>query len=243
MIHTFFFSHSTSLMIVFITVEKMKTLITAHSGSDNTPDNSLEFVSYALKTSADALEIDVRKLNGKLVISHDEASDNLPTLQDAFSLVIQHPSMKVNCDLKESNLELEVCQLAASNHLEKRLILTGTVNADLFPMHEFPDVQVYLNIELYVPNLYLNYREIPDFELKAAEEILKVCHRSKINTVNINQVIVTRRFIEILKKEGVGISAWTVDIPLEMDWFFSKGVTNMTTRNLAVALKRRLDQK
>ena len=72
---------------------------------------------------------------------------------------------------------------------------------------------------------------------------MKVCHRSKIDTVNINQVIVTRRFIEILKKGGIGISAWTVDHPLEMDWFFAKGVTNLTTRNLTVALKKRQSNK
>ena len=219
------------------------TLITAHSGADKTPDNSLEFVSYALTTKADTLEIDVRKLNGNLVISHDEASDKFPSLQDVFSLVSKHPTMNINCDLKEQNLELDVCRLAATNHLEKRIILTGTVNADLFPLSEFPDVRVYLNIELYVPNLYLNYREIPDFELTAAEEILKVCHRSKINTVNINQLIVTRRFIETLKKEGVGISAWTVDNPLEMDWVFAKGIVNLTTRNLAVALEKRQNLK
>lgn len=219
------------------------TLITAHSGADKTLDNSLEFVSYALTTEANALEVDVRKLNGQLVISHDETSENLPTLQDVFSLVSKHPTMKVNCDLKEENIEIDVCKLASTFHLERRIILTGTVNADLFPLFEYPDVQVYLNIELYVKNLYLNYREIPDFELTAADEILKVCHRSKIQTVNINQVIVTRRFIETLKKGGVGISAWTVDHPLEMEWFFAKGITNLTTRNLAVALEKRKEKK
>ena len=40
--------------------DKITTNITAHSGSDGTPDNSMEFVHYALTTSADALEIDVR---------------------------------------------------------------------------------------------------------------------------------------------------------------------------------------
>ena len=31
-------------------------LLTAHSGADNRPDNSLEFVDYALRSDADALE-------------------------------------------------------------------------------------------------------------------------------------------------------------------------------------------
>ena len=33
-----------------------KTLITAHSGADDTPDNSLAFVRYALTLPVDALE-------------------------------------------------------------------------------------------------------------------------------------------------------------------------------------------
>ena len=37
-----------------------KTLITAHSGADGTPDNSMEFVRYALTRQADVLEVDVR---------------------------------------------------------------------------------------------------------------------------------------------------------------------------------------
>lgn len=37
------------------------TLITAHSGADGTCENSMEFVYYALTTSADVLELDVRR--------------------------------------------------------------------------------------------------------------------------------------------------------------------------------------
>ena len=36
----------------------MKTQITAHTGAEGRPDNSLEFVSYALACGADALEVD-----------------------------------------------------------------------------------------------------------------------------------------------------------------------------------------
>ena len=38
-----------------------KTLITAHSGADGTPDNSMEFVRYALTLPVDAFEVDVRR--------------------------------------------------------------------------------------------------------------------------------------------------------------------------------------
>ena len=39
-------------------------MITAHSGCDETPENSLEFLRTALQSEADAVEVDVRK-NGE----------------------------------------------------------------------------------------------------------------------------------------------------------------------------------
>lgn len=217
----------------------MKTTITAHSGSDGTPDNSLEFVKYALTTNADALEIDIRKRDNQLLITHDVTDEALPTLDQVFQLVSNHPTMKVNCDLKEPNLELDVCKLAKSFNLEKRIILSGTVDADLNPIKDFPDVEIYVNIENYVPNLYLNYREIPDFEIQAADQICKVCQARNIHTININEVLVTRRFIELLKASGIGVSAWTVNHPLSIQWFLSKGITNITTRSPKKALEIR----
>lgn len=48
-------------------------IITAHSGCDGTEDNSLEFVTYALRSEAGCLEVDVRKgQDGDLILSHDD---------------------------------------------------------------------------------------------------------------------------------------------------------------------------
>ena len=56
-----------------------KTQITAHSGSDGTPDNSLACVRYALSTDADAFEVDVRRLSdGTLALGHDAADHTAP---------------------------------------------------------------------------------------------------------------------------------------------------------------------
>lgn len=41
-------------------MEQKKTLITAHSGADGTPENSMEFVRHVLAAQADVLEVDVR---------------------------------------------------------------------------------------------------------------------------------------------------------------------------------------
>ena len=109
-------------------------LITAHSGCDGTPDNSLEFVRHALQTNADALEVDVRKTeNGGLAISHDPiaADQDAPTLQAVFSLVAP-TEKKINCDLKEPDLEEAVIGLAREQGLLQRLIFSGTVSLERF---------------------------------------------------------------------------------------------------------------
>lgn len=219
-----------------------KTLITAHSGSDGTPDNSLACVEYALSTAADAFEVDVRRLSdGTLALGHDAADHTAPTLREVFTLAAAKPGVRVNCDLKERGLEPDVAALAAECGMSGRLIFSGSVDAGIFAAHpELHDcAEVYLNIEEYVPDLYLNYRNIPDFELTAAQTITRVCREHGISTVNMNQVLITRRFIETLHENGIALSAWTVNEELFLDWFLGEDVRNITTRKPALALRLR----
>ncbi len=220
----------------------MKTLITAHSGADGYPDNSLAFVDYALQSGADALEIDVRRgAAGELMLGHDAPAADAPALREALRRVAAHPAVRLNCDLKEPGLEEAVCDAAREYGLAGRVILTGTVDAErcarLARLRE--TAEVWLNIEEYVPRFYYNYREIPDFELRAAEEIAAVCARCEIGTVNMNQALVTRRFLENLAARGVGLSAWTVNDEESLRWFFARGAANVTTRTARTALRLR----
>ena len=216
-------------------------LLTAHSGADGTMDNSLAFVRYALSTGADAFEVDIRRDGDTLVLGHDEASASAPRLSEVLAMAASHPSMKINCDLKQPGLEIEVMRLAAATGMSGRVIFSGTVDADLFARDPALSrcAEVYLNIEEYVPGLYWGWRDDPDFELRAAEEIAAVSTRSGIRTVNIYQGLVTRRFLDRLRREGLGVSAWTVDDPNTQEWFFRQDIHNMTTRRIAFAVARR----
>lgn len=223
------------------------TKITAHSGAEHTADNSLDFVRYALGLAVDALEVDVRRrADGVLALGHDAADEKSPTLQEVFALVAAHPSMCINCDLKMPGLEREVAALAQQAGLAGRLIFSGTVDAAACAadpaLHE--QAEIYLNIEEHVPDLYVNYRNIPDFELQAAAEIVAVCKRYDVRTVNINQVLVTRRLVRTLAQEGLELSAWTVNEDSELRWFLENSMRNITTRepSLALALRDRQAQ-
>ena len=210
------------------------TKITAHSGAEHTADNSLDFVRYALGLAVDALEVDVRRrADGVLALGHDAADEKSPTLEEVFALVAAHPSMCINCDLKMPGLEREVAALAQQAGLIGRLIFPPAQSmlrpVPLNPaLHE--QAEIYLNIEEYVPDLYVNYRNIPDFELQAAAEITAVCKRYDVRTVNINQVLVTRRLVRTLAQEGLELSAWTVNEDSELRWFLENSMRNITTR-------------
>ena len=218
-------------------------MITAHSGTDNTPDNSLEFVRYALASQADALEVDIQRdpVSGELIITHDEElTGEYPRLRDVFALLAQHPSMRINCDLKPAGLELDVFDLAKEMGVANRLIYSGTV--DVFAFEKWPQlngVEIFLNLEEYVDNVYYNYRDIPDFELTAIETVCAVCKQHGIQTVNVNYNLVTRRFIQLLAKEGIKVSVWTVNGKHEINYFLTRGVYNLTTRKLRNALEIR----
>lgn len=224
---------------------EFRTVITTHSGADGTPDNSLAYVHHALFTKTDALEVDIHKnsSDGTLYIAHDRKSGGAPVLSEVFALLAEHPThppMKINCDLKEPGLEEDVYHLALQYGLAGRLIYSGTVDAGALSDPDLSrDVEVYLNLEEYVDHLYFRYRDIPDFELEAAKQILRVCGDSGARTVNVFYQIVTRRFIETLAAHDVGVSVWTVSEGPDIEYFLTRNVRNLTTRNPATALAAR----
>ena len=82
--------------------------ITAHSGCDGMPDNSMEFVRYALGSEGDCFEVDIRRnRNEELILSHDESTEMAVKLSQVFELLKERPdklkglSQSNWCDPKE----------------------------------------------------------------------------------------------------------------------------------------------
>ena len=107
----------------------MHTMITAHSGCEGRPDNSLEYVQYALHCGADALEVDVHPKDDGFYISHDPSDGAHPDLKDVFSL-IRGSGVKVNCDLKHPGIEHAVLTLAQACGVDEQLIFSGSVSLE-----------------------------------------------------------------------------------------------------------------
>lgn len=217
----------------------METMITAHSGADNTEENSIAFVRYALSGETDALEVDVRPdpESGLLTLGHDAVTGESPRLAEAFRLIAGKPGIFVNCDLKEYGIEYPVYELACAYGLEDRLIFSGSFGVGALAAH--PEIQkharVFLNIEEYVPDLYGTLKKDPSRIGGAAKKMAAVCRENRIDTVNAYYQLAVPVFQEILASDGIGVSVWTVNDEQEIRGFLERGVTNITTRNLTGA--------
>lgn len=122
------------------------TYITAHSGSDGTKENSIEFATYFKNKPIDILEIDVRKNNkNQLVLNHDELEENKEyvTLEDFFT-ELDKTNVKINCDLKDKNLEEDVYQLAQNSHIWDKVYFSGNISISF--LKKWPN-KVFMNIE------------------------------------------------------------------------------------------------
>lgn len=226
----------------------MKTQITAHSGSDGTPDNSLEFVQYALTTSADALEIDVRRAaDHRLVISHDETKEEAVLLEQVFETVKQNAGMRINCDLKEYGLEEAVFLLSQTCGLPEGCILFSGSVAPCKPDSpcSWGSVEVYWNIEECIPDIYRceEGKESERITGECVEKIIETYKGYGISVININEKFLNPALLEAMEKAGIGISAWTVDDPERIRRLLELGVKNITTRRPACAIKIRQEEE
>ena len=216
------------------------TILTAHSGADGFPDNSLAFVRHALVSGADALELDVRRgADGALRLGHDAAGEGLPTLAEVFALLAAAPGKRVNCDLKERGLEDEVCALARERGLAGRVILTGSADPERYAASPLlrETAELWINIEELVPDVYERRDWTAARLLETAERAASLCARYALTVLNLNYRLVVPAFAERLAAAGVRLSVWTVNDEAELRRFLEGGVYALTTRNLETALR------
>lgn len=208
----------------------MNTMITAHSGSDGTPDNSMEYVRHALSCGADAFEIDVRaNAAGEFYLSHDWSEDEGPGLHRVFALLKDSP-MSLNCDLKEEGLERKLLALAEESGVLDRIILSGSVSPACVAENPQVRAHTYLNLEMVFPAALERYQRQ---EVPTAEEIwaaARACRKCGAEIINVYYPVCTEENLEIFRESGVGVSAWTVNEETEALRLLKRGIANITTR-------------
>lgn len=206
-------------------------MITAHSGCEGTPENSMEHIQCAIQCDVDALEVDVHAgINGELYLSHDESPqpDHCITLHEAFSL-ISDSRLRINCDLKSPGIERQVLELARSCGIAEHLIFSGCVSLEALSDPEILQ-RTFWNIEEALPSIreqYLNDQyPSPSVILAALEQ----CRKASVPVVNIYYELCTPEFLQACRQAGIGVSAWTVNDESWAQTLLDAQIFNVTTR-------------
>lgn len=209
-------------------------VITAHSGCEGTPDNSLEHIRTAIASGAEMLEIDIRKYGDVLYLTHDEQADTArcATLAQCFELVAGADGICVNCDVKTTGLTGDVCRLAAEYGIEDRIVFTGSVGMDELDALEKSPADWWLS-------LWRSDRE--------AEQLADACAFYKdthdlYRVINLDGRMVNDALLKTVDENGYGLSVWTINREEDIRRAMAAGVMNITTRQpkLALAIRKEL---
>lgn len=201
-------------------------LYTAHSGCENTADNSTEFLEKAIALGVPVLEVDITVRNdGTPVLLHaDCAGENEGVLlDDALRFIAEKSdSVQINLDLKAFSNIPKIAELVEQHNLTNRCFFTG-VEADKTQTVKIdaPNIPYYLNMDLNKMRL-----EDEGYLRSIALEI----QRSGAVGINCHYRNASKKLIEIFHAEGLKVSFWTADNQLVMRNLLLIGPDNITTR-------------
>lgn len=202
-----------------------KTMITAHSGCENTPPNSEAHILSAIDSGAEMIEVDVRKSDtGKLYLSHDLPSDAdaCVALERLFELVKSEKNLCMNLDVKTEGLIRDVTVLSDSFGITERIVFTGACNRDR-------ELCVKLGADMW--RSMWNGEYIPDGISENTKD--------KSPYLNVYYPMITPEYNKALLAVGGRFSAWTVDNEEALRHFLHMGIGNITTRKPVLALRLR----
>ncbi|MBQ8333066.1 MAG: glycerophosphodiester phosphodiesterase [Clostridia bacterium] len=212
--------------------EKSYPIITAHSGCEGTPDNSIEHIKAAIASGAECFEIDVHEHNGTLYLTHDEKGnyEGCPTLADCYALVAADDRVIMQCDCKSFGLARKCADLAAEYGIQNRVLVAGSVGFDEIPALDETETDWWLG-------MWHSDRE--------AEELTENCAKlremgDKYRIVNVDAGMVNDFMIAKIREYGYHLSVWTVNNEADLRRFLALDVIwNITTRTPKRALELR----
>ncbi|MGN0570694.1 MAG: glycerophosphodiester phosphodiesterase [Candidatus Fimenecus sp.] len=199
---------------------------TAHSGAENTAENSLEFIEKAIALQVPVLEVDVSVRNdGTPVLLHAEeaGADEGVLLEDALRLIAEKSdTVQVNLDLKAFTNIPEIAALVDESGLTGRCFFTGVAAEHTQTVKiDAPEIPYYLNADLNKMRL-----EDETYLKSIAEEV----KRSGAVGLNCNYKNASKKLCEVFHAEGLKVSFWTADNKLVMRNLLTFSPDNITTR-------------
>ena len=128
-------------------------LVTAHSGCEDTPENSLESLLAGIDAGADVAEVDVRSSTGGIpILMHDKVPPEAETPSDVIALdtaldLIRSGGIMLILDLKDDECIDVAVGLVRQRDLAGRVIVSGCGPARASLVRTLaPELPVLLNI-------------------------------------------------------------------------------------------------
>ena len=198
-----------------------KFTITAHTGCENTEDNSLEAIRKGYESGADTVEFDLNfTSDGTPVLAHDDAEDSTVSLEDAFELIAELPGITVNVDCKATDNLKAVSELAEKYGVKDRIFYTGIEEKDVVAVKaQTPDIAYWLNFQ---PERKKD-REYLESVADKVESLGAV-------GINLNHKYCSKELVEYFHERGLLVSVWTVNSEYTMIKAVELGADNITTR-------------
>ncbi len=242
------------------------TLITAHSGCNNTPPNSLESIITGMEMGADFVEVDVRSTkDGLPVLFHD---DFIKTVDHGEVRVSDHTLTELNRLIKTNSKERN--QITEIITLNDAIIIAndfgGLLNVDvkddqcIVPMtkalkkaHMVDSVIISGCEYTRAASLKKNYPEFQvllnlskkmflDSEKSASAIADEICHmavKASCCGINIQFKYLTDELIQTAQRRFLPISIWTLTESDKPDKYLNMGLYSITTLAVDILVEKR----
>ena len=205
--------------------------ITAHTGCENTPENSLESIVKGALLGADIVEFDIRfDKNNNPILSHDEPTGGEVTLEQAFAKLSEYENLKVNLDIKCTDNLNAVQTLAEKYNLLDRAFYTGVFAQFVDAVKtDSPKLPYFLNITDVIPS----DEHTEEYLLSLVE---KVRNYGAIG-INFHFGNASKELVEAFHKNDLQVSIWTVNEIEDFKRIIEFAPDNITTRKPSIAKK------
>lgn len=200
--------------------------VTAHTGSMQTPDNSIESIEKAIAVGVDVVEFDVRfRPNGIPVMAHDSVESDYEgvPIEDALKVLSQDGvKININLDIKETDNLCVLQDLLKQYSLIERSFFTG-VTEEFVPdvRTQCPEIPYYLNYSPEKKKLHNS---------KYQQELLELLKDTGAIGINCHYNHSGRKLAELLHQNGYLLSVWTVDDERQMVRELMSGADNITSK-------------
>ena len=197
--------------------------IIAHTGCMGTKMNSRESILAGIQEQADYIEVDVRFLGDRAVLTHDrpELGNEYLSLEEAVRLVRDAEPVRLALDLKEWNRIGEVAALLEQYDMLGRSVYLGNFMEDMDAMMRWgKGVACFPNV---YPEQAAGLDE--DGRKSLAERVKRLGARA----VGMNYRAVTPELIQALHEQGIMLSAWTVELETDMRRLMAWGAHFITS--------------